>query len=100
MDGSTIDLWYSLRKKGRLLQVILAVGAIIVAWIRYPKLQTGYAVGLIIAASFVMTLPIVTSFLFVQRYFIRGITLTDIKAQEMRVTREQTLLPSHPRPVT
>ena len=90
MDGSIIDLWYSLRKKGRLLRVVLAVGAIVVAWIRYPKLRTGYAVDLMMAASFVMTLQIITIFLFVQRYFIQGITLTGIKAQGMRVTRERT----------
>lgn len=61
---------------------------------------TGYAVDVIMAALFVMILPIVTRFLFVQRYFIWGIKLTDIKAQETRVTRKRTLLTSHPSPVT
>ena len=37
-------------------------------------------IGLLMAASFVMTLPIIVLFFFVQRYFIQGITLTGMKA--------------------
>ena len=37
-------------------------------------------IGLLMAASFVMTLPIIVLFFFVQRYFIQGITLTGMKS--------------------
>ena len=43
------------------------------------KLTSGTDVGLMMAAAFVMTLPIILLFFFVQRYFIQGVTLTGMK---------------------
>jgi ABC-type glycerol-3-phosphate transport system permease component len=43
------------------------------------SLRSGGDVGLMMAASFVMTMPIIILFFFVQRYFIQGITLTGMK---------------------
>ena len=44
------------------------------------NLASGGEVGLMMAASFIMTLPIIVLFFFVQRYFIQGISLTGTKA--------------------
>jgi multiple sugar transport system permease protein len=43
------------------------------------SLRGGTDVGLMMAGSFVMTLPILTVFFFVQRYFIQGVSLTGMK---------------------
>ena len=43
------------------------------------SLSHGRDVGLLMAGAFVMTLPIVVLFFFVQRYFIQGVTLTGMK---------------------
>lgn len=43
------------------------------------SLRGGTDVGLMMAGSFVMTLPILTLFFFVQRYFIQGVSLTGMK---------------------
>jgi multiple sugar transport system permease protein len=43
------------------------------------NLRAGGDVGLMMAASFIMTLPIILLFFFVQRYFIQGVTLTGMK---------------------
>jgi multiple sugar transport system permease protein len=43
------------------------------------NLQSGADVGMMMAGSFVMTLPIILLFFFVQRYFIQGISLTGVK---------------------
>jgi len=43
------------------------------------QIRSGASVGLMMAGSFVMTLPIITLFFFVQRYFIQGISLTGVK---------------------
>jgi ABC-type glycerol-3-phosphate transport system permease component len=43
------------------------------------NLRAGSDVGLMMAASFIMTLPIILLFFFVQRYFIQGVTLTGMK---------------------
>lgn len=43
------------------------------------KLTSGANVGLMMAGSFMMTLPIIVLFFFVQRYFIQGISLTGVK---------------------
>ena len=43
------------------------------------NLRSGGDVGLMMAASLVMTLPVIGLFFFVQRYFIQGITLTGMK---------------------
>ena len=43
------------------------------------NLRSGAEVGLMMAAAFIMTLPIILLFFFVQRYFIQGITLTGMK---------------------
>ena len=43
------------------------------------KLRSSEDIGMLMAASFVMTLPIIVLFFFVQRYFIQGITLTGLK---------------------
>ncbi|MAE63405.1 MAG: hypothetical protein CMJ18_03965 [Phycisphaeraceae bacterium] len=43
------------------------------------ELTSGGDVGLMMAASFVMTLPVILLFFFVQRYFIQGVTLTGMK---------------------
>jgi multiple sugar transport system permease protein len=42
-------------------------------------LRGGEDVGLMMAGSFIMTLPIITLFFFVQRYFIQGVSLTGMK---------------------
>jgi multiple sugar transport system permease protein len=43
------------------------------------NLRAGPDVGMVMAASFVMTLPVIILFFFVQRYFIQGVTLTGMK---------------------
>jgi multiple sugar transport system permease protein len=43
------------------------------------NLKSGSDVGLMMAGSFVMTLPIILLFFFVQRYFIQGISITGVK---------------------
>ncbi len=43
------------------------------------NLRAGSDVGLMMAAAFIMTLPVITLFFFVQRYFIQGVTLTGMK---------------------
>ncbi len=43
------------------------------------NLRVGPDIGLVMAASFVMTLPVIILFFFVQRYFIQGVTLTGMK---------------------
>ncbi|GAB4197842.1 MAG: carbohydrate ABC transporter permease [Phycisphaeraceae bacterium] len=43
------------------------------------NLRAGPDAGLVMAASFVMTLPVIVLFFFVQRYFIQGVTLTGMK---------------------
>ncbi len=43
------------------------------------NLHAGRDVGLLMAAAFIMTLPIIILFFFVQRYFIQGVTLTGMK---------------------
>ena len=43
------------------------------------NLRSGGDVGLMMAGSFVMTLPIVILFFFVQRRLIQGVTLTGMK---------------------
>ncbi len=43
------------------------------------NLRAGPEIGLVMAASFVMTLPVIILFFFVQRYFIQGVTLTGMK---------------------
>jgi ABC-type glycerol-3-phosphate transport system permease component len=43
------------------------------------NIRTGPDIGLVMAASFVMTLPVIVLFFFVQRYFIQGVTLTGMK---------------------
>ncbi len=43
------------------------------------NLRAGGDVGLMMAAAFIMTLPIIALFFFVQRYFIQGVTLTGMK---------------------
>ncbi|MCX7046330.1 MAG: ABC transporter permease subunit [Candidatus Sumerlaeota bacterium] len=40
---------------------------------------SGTDVGLMMAGSFIMTMPIIILFFFVQRYFIQGVSLTGIK---------------------
>ncbi len=43
------------------------------------SLRSGTDVGLMMAGSFLMTLPILVLFFFLQRYFIQGISLTGMK---------------------
>jgi multiple sugar transport system permease protein len=43
------------------------------------SLASGADVGLMMAGSFMMTLPIIILFFFVQRYFIQGVSLTGVK---------------------
>ncbi len=43
------------------------------------NLRAGSDVGLMMAAAFIMTMPIIILFFFVQRYFIQGVTLTGMK---------------------
>ena len=43
------------------------------------NLSSATDAGLMMAGSFVMTLPVVILFFFVQRYFIQGVTLTGLK---------------------
>ena len=43
------------------------------------NLTSGANVGLMMAGSFMMTLPIIILFFFVQRYFIQGVSLTGVK---------------------
>ncbi|MDP6356042.1 MAG: carbohydrate ABC transporter permease [Planctomycetota bacterium] len=43
------------------------------------SLRSGGDVGLMMAGSFLMTLPIIVLFFFAQRYFIQGISLTGMK---------------------
>ncbi len=43
------------------------------------NLRSGSEIGLIMAGAFIMALPIILLFLFVQRYFIQGISLTGSK---------------------
>ena len=43
------------------------------------NLRAGSDVGLMMTAAFIMTLPIIILFFFVQRYFIQGVTLTGMK---------------------
>ena len=43
-------------------------------------MDAGNEVGLIMAGAFVMTLPIIVLFFFVQRYFIQGVSLTGMKS--------------------
>ncbi len=43
------------------------------------NLRAGPDAGLVMAASFIMTLPVILLFFFVQRYFIQGVTLTGMK---------------------
>lgn len=43
------------------------------------NLRAGGDVGVMMAAAFIMTLPIIALFFFVQRYFIQGVTLTGMK---------------------
>lgn len=43
------------------------------------NLRAGGDVGLMMAAAFIMTLPVILLFFFVQRYFIQGVTLTGMK---------------------
>ena len=35
--------------------------------------------GMVMAAAFLMTLPVIAIFFFAQRYFLRGVTLTGLK---------------------
>ena len=43
------------------------------------KLRSGADIGLMMAGSTMMTIPIIMLFFFVQRYFIQGISLTGTK---------------------
>ena len=43
------------------------------------NLQGGHDVGLMMAGSFLMTLPVIVLFFFAQRYFIQGVSLTGMK---------------------
>jgi multiple sugar transport system permease protein len=40
---------------------------------------TAKGMGMVMAAAFLMTLPVIAIFFFAQRYFLRGVTLTGIK---------------------
>jgi multiple sugar transport system permease protein len=40
---------------------------------------TSAGVGMLMAGSLLMTLPVIAIFLFAQRYFLQGVTLTGIK---------------------
>ena len=41
--------------------------------------QEGQSIGLMMAGSFIMTLPIIVLFFFMQRHFIQGVSLTGVK---------------------
>ena len=41
---------------------------------------TAKGMGMVMAASLLMMLPVIVIFLFAQRYFLRGVTLTGMKA--------------------
>lgn len=43
------------------------------------NVQSGGGMGMMMAGSFLMTLPVIVIFLFAQRYFLQGITLTGLK---------------------
>lgn len=43
------------------------------------NVQSGGGMGMMMAGSFLMTLPVIVIFLFAQRYFLQGITLTGMK---------------------
>ncbi len=45
--------------------------------VSYP--DTARGMGMVMAASFLMMLPVIAIFLFAQRYFLRGVTLTGLK---------------------
>ena len=43
------------------------------------QLRSGGDIGLMMAGSFLMTLPVLILFFFLQRYFIQGVSLTGMK---------------------
>jgi ABC-type glycerol-3-phosphate transport system permease component len=43
------------------------------------NVQSGGGMGMMMAGSFLMTLPVILIFLFAQRYFLQGVTLTGMK---------------------
>ncbi len=43
------------------------------------NVQSGGGMGMMMAGSFLMTVPVIVIFLFAQRYFLQGITLTGMK---------------------
>ena len=43
------------------------------------NVQAGGNFGMMMAGSFLMTLPVIIIFFFAQKYFIQGITLTGMK---------------------
>ena len=43
------------------------------------NVQAGGNLGMMMASSFLMTVPVIVLFFFAQKYFIQGVTLTGIK---------------------
>lgn len=47
--------------------------------VQVSQVGTAKGMGMVMAAAFLMTLPVIAIFFFAQRYFLRGVTLTGMK---------------------